>query len=195
MIPTIRFLARPPSLIGDAYSEKIIKGRPYLRKNELAQKKTLPRSTYEWIKYMIAGGFRISAIVVLSACTTIHPETISQSLGPEAQEKFQRDFAGCHELAESKRPKISFIDDIGAPLSVVFISAVVGVALESNIRWEHHSRDNHYDPKYGGNAIIGFSLAGIVAASWIVVAGMKSRQGEQDAAHRACLFERGYTVP
>ena len=148
------------------------------------------------LKKTIAGGFRISAIAVLSACTTVHPETISQSLGPEAQEKFQRDFAECHELAESKRPKISFIDDIGAPLSVVFLSAVVGVALESNRRWGHHSRDNDYgDPKYGGKAIIGFSLAGIVAASWIVVAGMKSRQAEQDAAHRTCLFERGYTVP
>lgn len=73
---------------------------------------------------------------------------------------------------------------------------MVGVGLESNRRWEHYSRDNDYgDPKYSGKTIIGFSLAGIVAASWIVVAGMKSRQGEQDAAHRACLFERGYTVP
>lgn len=134
-------------------------------------------------------------MVVLSACTTIHPETISKNLGPEAQEKFQRDFAECREVGESKRPKISFIEDIGGPLSVVFLSAVVGVALESNRRWGHHSRDNHYgDPKYGGAAIIGFSLAGIVAASWIVVAGMKSRQGEQDAAHRACLLERGYPV-
>jgi hypothetical protein len=45
------------------------------------------------LKKTIAGGFRISAIVFLSACTTIHPETISQTLGPAAQEKFQRDFA------------------------------------------------------------------------------------------------------
>lgn len=35
---------------GDAYSEKIMKGRPYTRKNELVQKKILPRPTCEGIK-------------------------------------------------------------------------------------------------------------------------------------------------
>jgi competence protein ComEA len=39
--------------IGDAYSEKIIKNRPYARKDELVQKKIIPRSTYEQIKYKI----------------------------------------------------------------------------------------------------------------------------------------------
>ena len=39
--------------IGDAYSEKIIKGRPYARKDELVQKQVLPRATYEQIKYKI----------------------------------------------------------------------------------------------------------------------------------------------
>ena len=39
--------------IGDAYSEKIIKGRPYARKDELVQEQILPRATYEQIKYKI----------------------------------------------------------------------------------------------------------------------------------------------
>ena len=39
--------------IGDVFSEKIIKGRPYTRKDELVQKKILPRANYEQIKYKI----------------------------------------------------------------------------------------------------------------------------------------------
>jgi radical SAM superfamily enzyme with C-terminal helix-hairpin-helix motif len=39
--------------IGEAYTEKIIQGRPYQRKDELVQKKILPRTTYEQIRYKI----------------------------------------------------------------------------------------------------------------------------------------------
>jgi len=39
--------------IGDAYSKKIVENRPYKRKDELVQKKILPKSTYDKIKDMV----------------------------------------------------------------------------------------------------------------------------------------------
>jgi len=39
--------------IGDAYSQKIVAGRPYHAKNQLVQKKIIPQATYDKIKDMI----------------------------------------------------------------------------------------------------------------------------------------------
>jgi DNA uptake protein ComE-like DNA-binding protein len=39
--------------IGEAYSAKIIKGRPYKRKDELVQKKIIPLATYDKIQDQI----------------------------------------------------------------------------------------------------------------------------------------------
>jgi competence protein ComEA len=39
--------------VGDAYSAKIVAGRPYVRKDQLVSKKIIPEATYDKIKDMI----------------------------------------------------------------------------------------------------------------------------------------------
>lgn len=40
-------------VIGGAYPEKITQGRPYQRNDELVQKKILPRTIYEQLRYKV----------------------------------------------------------------------------------------------------------------------------------------------
>jgi competence protein ComEA len=39
--------------IGDAYSKKIVDGRPYARKDQLVSRKIVPQATYDKIKTMV----------------------------------------------------------------------------------------------------------------------------------------------
>ena len=144
-------------------------------------------------KQIIEPGFRIAAIVVLSACSAIYPETMSQSLRPTERERFQSDYAECLQWAESQRPKVSF-RDVLIPVSAAFLLAAIGAMVEYPRPIINDYKDRPLHPHHGGKALIAFSIAGVAAASGLIVAGMISRQRVEDAAMRSCLHNRGYSV-
>ena len=47
---------------------------------------------------------------------------------------------------------------------------------------------------YDGSVLLGFSLAGVAAASGIVAVGVISRQRGEDEDLRGCFYRRGYPV-
>lgn len=72
--------------IGEAYSDKIIKGRPYKRKEELVQKTIIPQVTYDKIKDQIVAkqkcglvvGGRCESDVSWVECLSGNPEVANQ---------------------------------------------------------------------------------------------------------------------
>jgi hypothetical protein len=145
------------------------------------------------LKKTIERAFRIAAIAVLSACTAVDSQTISQNLGSAERERIQRDYAECHLWAESQWPKVSY-RDVLVPVSAAFLVVVIGAMVEYKQRLPGGKiPDDHNQP--GGNAIIAFSIAGVAVDSGIIVAGIISRQRVEDATMRSCIKQRGYTVP